>query len=829
MIGHWCGKSVRGFSVALSAGALVACGPHSYELGKKAGGTGGNGMSGSGMSGKGGKTGVGTGGTDGGEEGGAPGVGLGGSSGAGSSQGGSVIDAGGSQNLGGTGGTGAAGGPGGMGTAGGISLGNPLLQQLGTAPTKLDLLFMVDNSIGMADKQRLLSAALPSLLTRFVACVDDTGTRVGSVAQGSCAPGTRAEFGGLNDIHIGIITSSIGDHGSGDVCSDAQNAANVAMGSTASNYNDLAQLLPSVRSGDFGPSDEDFLSWDTSEPQVLGPDLQAGIVGAGAQGCGYEAQLESWYRFLVDPSPVAGMDHTNVNVRGAVNEVVLQQRAAFLRADSVLAIVMLTDENDCSVNDEDGTQGWLVSYKGGLNAGALWHMPRSTSACSTDPSSACCQPCGAPTVAGCPSNDEDESCSQGLSLPQTEDSMNMRCYRQMQRFGVDLLYPVERYSSAITQATIQPRAGGAEIPNPLFAPGPAGTPGRAAGQVVLAGIVGVPWQDIATQDSWSSGAGLTFLSAEDLANEGRWDVILGNPAAGVDPTDALMIESIDPRPTGSAHPLLGEVSVAGPEETENSNPINGHEHAVLPIRDDLQFACIYPLPEPVPCSDANAITCECTSSDAARKNPLCEGVTSTEDGTQVYGKAYPSVRELQVLKNVGSSAVVTSACPRYPATDEPLDPSAGYAPALNALADRLVRSFADSCLPRPLAISQCAVIEARPSDGSDCDLPGRTVPGGYAEDLAQRVEYQMRTQGYSRADFTLCQIPALEGDALDDCENSAGGGDGAGYCYLDEDQGLGDPALLASCPASMKHRIRFVGDDLPAAGALTYVSCFDGR
>jgi hypothetical protein len=27
------------------------------------------------------------------------------------------------------------------------------------------------------------------------------------------------------------------------------------------------------------------------------------VVGAGQIGCGYEAQLESWYRFLVDPTP----------------------------------------------------------------------------------------------------------------------------------------------------------------------------------------------------------------------------------------------------------------------------------------------------------------------------------------------------------------------------------------------------------------------------------------------------------------------------------------------------------------------------------------------
>src|SRR6185369_16354543 len=153
----------------------------------------------------------------------------------------------------------------------------------------------------------------------------------------------------------------------------------------------------------------------------------------------YEAQLESWYRFLVDPSPVASVGHvsdsTEATVRGAINNVVLQQRAAFLRPDSVLAIVMLSDENDCSIVDEDGTQGWLVGYKGGLEPGAqLWHMPRATSGCATapnDPSQ--CRPCSSST------DESDPECiKRGALLPQNEDSMNMRCFHQAQRFGIDL-------------------------------------------------------------------------------------------------------------------------------------------------------------------------------------------------------------------------------------------------------------------------------------------------------------------------------------------------------------------------------------------------------
>jgi len=822
MIERWCG--IRGWSVALSASALVACAPHSYELGKdEAGASGG----GSGVSGSGAAT--------SGASGGAGNGGGAGPSGTANAQGGdTVIGTGGSSIAGtDTGGADAAGGSvasGGSSTGGSIDLGAPLLEQLGTAPTKLDLLFMVDNSIGMADKQAQLALAIPAFLARFWSCVDDDGNRVGSFAPDSCAPGTRAEFGGLSDIHVGIITSSLGDHGSGDICSEAQNADNVAKGYPPSTYNDKAQLLPTVRDGLEG-ADDGFLFWDPndadehhSHQQVFAGDVQSELTAAGEHGCGYEAQLESWYRFLVDPEPVNSIGHspdTAVNVRSAANDVVLKQRAAFLRPDSVLAIVMLTDENDCSVADEDGMQGWLVGYKGGVSAQTLWHMPRASTGCESSPNDPkVCYPCsqGQPLP----------GCSGDAILPANEDSLNMRCYHQAQRFGVDLLYPVERYVSAITRPTLRPRLDGPELPNPLFAAGPNGAPGRAAGQVVLAGIVGVPWQDVATQESWG-GAGLELLSAEKLQNEGRWDVIVGDPAAGVDPIDPLMIESIDPREAGFPHPFVDAAHITAEHETHNSNPINGREQSALAIRDDLQFACIYPLAVPVPCSDANADSCDCNYDDFARNSPLCEGTTATEDGTQVYGKAYPSVRELQVLKGVGSSAVVASVCPKSPASGNADDADAGYVPALDALADRLVRSFADSCLLRSLSITQCAVIEARPSDGANCDIAGRIPPDSYGADIAQRVEDQMRSQGYIRQEFTLCQIQALEGDELDACENTAGGGSGAGYCYLDADRGLGDPSLLASCPASMKHRIRFVGEDLPASGALTFLSCFQLR
>ncbi len=86
-----------------------------------------------------------------------------------------------------------------------------------TAVDKIDLLFMIDNSVSMADKQEILKSAVPLLVTRLVtpACVDGMGVPLPNGAHtddaGNCATGA-AEFTAIGDIHIGIVSSSLGAH-----------------------------------------------------------------------------------------------------------------------------------------------------------------------------------------------------------------------------------------------------------------------------------------------------------------------------------------------------------------------------------------------------------------------------------------------------------------------------------------------------------------------------------------------------------------------------------------------------------------------------------------
>jgi len=83
---------------------------------------------------------------------------------------------------------------------------------------KVDLLFMIDNSASMGDKQAYLSAAIPDLVTRLVTpnCIDPSnGSVVGTStpsANGTatCPDGSQPEFPAVHDLHVGIVSSSLG-------------------------------------------------------------------------------------------------------------------------------------------------------------------------------------------------------------------------------------------------------------------------------------------------------------------------------------------------------------------------------------------------------------------------------------------------------------------------------------------------------------------------------------------------------------------------------------------------------------------------------------------
>jgi len=289
----------------------------------------------------------------------------------------------------------------------------------------------------MGDKAKLLASSLSPLLRKV------------------------AEAG---DVHVGVITSSLGAMG-GDVCAGgSQNSlghlSTVGPGSTP---------LASAAKG--------FLSYGAGAPasvDTLIADAETLVNGVGESGCGLEAQLESAYRFLVQPDPwqSVALDTNNIAQLQGVDDVLLAQRKAFLRPDSLVVVVMLTDEDDSSADPRSiGGQGWAFmsnQFPGSTvfrADGKTTTAPRATSACATNPGSPDCTSCGFAATcnsadAACQKIKNDPECQKnGGYYGPTEEQLNVRFHRMKERFGIDPQFPIARYADGFTKLMVPDREG----------------------------------------------------------------------------------------------------------------------------------------------------------------------------------------------------------------------------------------------------------------------------------------------------------------------------------------------------------------------------------
>ncbi len=691
---------------------------------------------------------------------------------------------------------------------------------------RIDLLLAIDNSGSMGDKQEILARAVPDLVKRLAnpRCVDASGAAVSDQPgdpTGVCPVGSEREFLAVPDIHIGIVSSSLGGPkglqcGTSAIDDDkGRLVSRTAQGGKVATYGDKGFLAwdPEKK---LDPPGETVLD---SASGGLVPSFQEMVRGVGETGCGFEAQLESWYRFLVEPQPYLEIKQQGNNlVPSGTDETILAQRKAFLRPDSLLAIVMLSDENDCSIA--------LGSGAAKIYSSAPLVRPRSE--CADDANDPCCAPCDE-APASC---EEDPSCKDDkgnwLRLDTSEDDkVNLRCFDQKKRFGKSYLYPTSRYAKGLTDLQV-PDRDGKMVPNPLYVDLDTSDDvrgQRSKGHVFLAGIVGVPWQDIA-KDPTTLVKGLK--SAKELAvrtdGVSAWDVILGDPDKGIPALDPHMHETIAEReglPSSTA-PLMAD-------------PVTGHEK---PADDSPQYACIFPLLEPLSCTGT---ACDCNSPEG---NPLCQAPDGTYGGTQHYAKAYPGLRELSVLKDIGDQAIVASVCPsnmdeatEMDASSDNDAPDFGYRPAIGSLVDQLKDKLGHQCLPRKLTPDEdgqvrCLVIEAREADTCDCeDADGRVA---VAEEHEPAIVDALNKGVIEGDKGCFCEVPQLHGDDLTACQNEKSdplvvdGSQVDGFCYIDATSNppVGNGALVPdSCVSTERRLIRLVGNAKARPGSELFIMC----
>lgn len=123
------------------------------------------------------------------------------------------------------------------------------------------------------------------------------------------------------------------------------------------------------------------------------------------------------------------------------------------------------------------------------------------------------------------------------------------------------------------------------------------------------------------------------------------------------------------------------------------------------------------------------------------------------------------------------------------------------------------------CVARPLYVDQgqvpCRMLEA--TVGScDCNAAiGRQAPdAGFADAVRSRLRAIGTCDSASGppcAELCVREIVQLKDEPLAMCQSDAGATGPPGFCYVDPAAGLGDPSVVADCPATSRRKIRLIG------------------
>ena len=498
----------------------------------------------------------------------------------------------------------------------------------------------------------------------------------------------------------------------------------------------------------------------SGDATTLNQDFQQLVVGVHAFGCGIESQLESWYRFLIQPDPYASLalDKDQHAQWVGVDTTILAQRADFLRPDSLVAVLVLTDENDSEVDVRSfgGTAWRFMVSPNGQSGMAPFFPPRGTSICQTKPNDLGCTSCAFKT------NPTDPQCTteggQYMDLNDWGADLNLRHVHEKQKYGVSVQFPIQRYVLGLTSPRVPDRTheypAGAQsyagldkdnldCTNPLYAAAlprpPAGssnwnptpdelcklTPGSRQPRLVFyAHIGGVPHQLLQADPTDPNSAQKETLTDDD------WQLILGKDAETFDYTgiDPHMVESYNQR-TSVPVPAKG-FKVADQSAPEGTDPIAGREwitDSKAPTHDglvvDREYACIFKLATQRDCSAAAigkdptlALSCDCAapveSGQEFSHAQLPAVCNDANPRMQDSAKAYPTIRELELAHLLGQvpgahEGIISSLCPIHTMdNDAGSDPLYGYRPAMNAIVSQLSSELTNQCLPTRLVIDQ---------------------------------------------------------------------------------------------------------------------------
>jgi hypothetical protein len=195
----------------------------------------------------------------------------------------------------------------------------------GTTDT-LDMLFVVDNSRSMKEEQASLALEFPRLMRKLT--------------SGDHDEDGEPEYEAVKDLHLGVVSTDRGSYAnSSDGCVPGGDSGRLLHAPVVEGCD---RALPS------------FLTFEAGQDAEQVAQDFACLTQLGTDGCGFEQPLESALQALWPSSDPAlqfvGSNADSMLGRGD------RDNAGFLRNDpegepATLAIVLVTDEDDCSAFD----------------------------------------------------------------------------------------------------------------------------------------------------------------------------------------------------------------------------------------------------------------------------------------------------------------------------------------------------------------------------------------------------------------------------------------------------------------------------------------------
>ena len=195
----------------------------------------------------------------------------------------------------------------------------------------VDLLLVVDNSNSMSEEQASLAEQLPTLVERLVDPPDMD--RDGS-----------PDWAAVTDLQVGVVTTDMGTGGfTVPTCA-------------TSDFGDDGVLLERSSAPGCPATAPPFLRFTPagSDPRAFAE--QVGCVArAGTGGCGFEQPLEAALKAVAPSAPTSSTPPgyaPPVFFRGTSGHAD-GRNAGFVREDTLLAVLVITDEEDCSARDPE--------------------------------------------------------------------------------------------------------------------------------------------------------------------------------------------------------------------------------------------------------------------------------------------------------------------------------------------------------------------------------------------------------------------------------------------------------------------------------------------